>query len=223
MWSEDNRAIKHMVIITSMNASQQSIWDVYREGSRFFMKEGDVYTTLRTLVDRLNEAGLEYALIDGMALTAYGFRRFTEDVDLLMTPEALQQFREQFVGLGYLPAFVTASRSFRDTRTGVKVEVMTTGEYPGDGKPKSVIYPDPVEARVHLEGLWVLTLEKLIEVKLASGLSAPHRLKDLSDVQQLIATLALPRDLSESLDASVRAEYVRLWEAVQNAPRADDR
>ncbi|MGQ0604010.1 MAG: hypothetical protein ACT4QE_20200 [Anaerolineales bacterium] len=207
-----------IALITAMNATSQSIWDVYREGSRFFMKEGDVYATLRTLADRLNEEGLEYAVIGGMALTAHGYRRFTEDVDILMTPKTLQQFREKFVGLGYVPAFATASKSFRDARTGVKVEVMTTGEYPGDGKPKPVVFPDPTEARVEMEGLWVLALHNLIELKLASGLSAPHRMKDLADVQQLIEVLTLPGELAQQLDPSVRAEYRRLWEAVQNAP-----
>src|SRR3990172_6514213 len=190
-----------------METLRPSIWDAYREGSKFFMKEGDVYETLRRLAARLKEEGLEYAIIGGMALVAHGYRRFTEDVDVLMTPETLRLFKEKFSGLGYVPAFITASKSFRDTRTGVKVEVMTTGEYPGDGKPKPVAFPDPEAARVEREGLWGLTLEKLIELKLASGLSAPHRLKDLADVQELIAILKLPLELEEQLDTSVRGEY----------------
>ena len=181
------------------------------------MKEGDVYETLRALATRLTEEGLEYAVIGGMALVAHGYRRFTEDVDVLMTRETLRRFKDKFVGLGYVPAFSTASKSFRDTSTGVKIEVMTTGEYPGDGKPKPVVFPDPAGARVEREGLWIITLEKLIELKLASGLSAPHRLKDLSDVQELIVHLKLPLELAEQLDASVRAEYRRLWEAAQGA------
>jgi len=181
------------------------------------MKEGDVYETLRRLAARLKEAGLEYAIIGGMALVAHGYRRFTEDVDVLMTPETLRLFKEKFAGLGYVPSFITASKSFRDTHTGVKVEVMTTGEYPGDGKPKPVVFPDPADARVEREGLWVLTLEKLIELKLASGLSAPHRLKDLSDVQELIVLLNLPLEFAGKLDESVRAEYRRLWESAQHA------
>jgi hypothetical protein len=62
------------------------------------------------------------------------------------------------------------------------------------------------------------TLEKLIELKLAGGLSAPHHLRDLADVQDLIATLKLPLELGERLDASVRPEYRRLWEALQSSP-----
>ena len=94
---------------------------------------------------------------------------------------------------------------------------MTTGEFPGDGKPKPVVFPDPTQARIEREGLWVLTLEKLIELKLASGLSAPHRLKDLADVQELITLLELPLKLADRLDESVRGEYRRLWQAAQGA------
>jgi len=184
------------------------------------MKEGDVYETLRALATRLTEEGLEYAVIGGMALVAHGYRRFTEDVDVLMTRETLRLFKDKFVGSGYVPAFSTASKSFRDTSTGVKIEVMTTGEYPGDGKPKPVVFPDPAGARVEREGLWIITLEKLIELKLASGLSAPHRLKDLSDVQELIVHLKLPLELAEQLDASVQAEYRRLWETQVHWTRA---
>jgi hypothetical protein len=205
-----------------MKATGTSVWDVYREGSRFFMKEGDVYETLRALVERMNREGLDYAVVGAMALVVHGYRRFTEDVDLLMTPETLRVFREKLLGLGYVPAFSGAMKTFRDTRTGVKIEVVTTGEYPGDGKPKPVAFPDPVEARVAKEELWVVTLEKLIELKLASGLAAPHRLKDLADVQELILHLNLPLDLAEKLDESVRPEYRRLWAAAQAAPRSQE-
>lgn len=206
-----------MPIIVIMKATQSSVWDVYREGSRFFVKEGDVYETLRALVARLSQERLESAVIGAMALVAHGYRRFTEDVDVLMTPETLRLFREKLLGAGYLLAFSEAT-TFRDTRTGVKIEVMTTGEYPGDGKPKPVAFPDAVQARVEKEDLWVITLEKLIELKLASGLTAPHRLKDLADVQELILHLRLPLDLAERLDESVRSEYRRLWSAAQAAP-----
>lgn len=182
------------------------------------MGEGDVYETLRRLARRLDEERLEYALIGGMALVAHGYRRFTDDVDILMKPETLASFRDRLVGRGYRPAFSGASKVFRDAETGVRIEVVTTGEYPGDGKQKPVSFPDPAAFRFEREGLWLVTLEKLIELKLASGLSAPHRLKDLADVQDLIVRLTLPRDMAARLDASVRAEYERLWQASQSEP-----
>jgi hypothetical protein len=192
------------------------LWHSLKEGNEFFHHAGDIYETLRCLVDELDENGLDYAVIGGLALVAHGYRRFTEVVDILMTPEVLQVFRERLIGRGYLPAFSGAVKTFRDTRTGVRIEVVTTGDYPGDGKPKPVTFPDPSKARLQREGVWLITLDKLIELKLASGLSAPHRLKDLADVQELIARLKLPRELAENLEASVREEYRRLWQSVQD-------
>lgn len=185
------------------------------------MKEGDVYQTLRNLVERLDSERIDYAVIGAMALVAHGYRRFTEDVDILLTPRGLERFRKKVEGLGYLPAFDGADKTFRDTRTRVKVEIMTTGEYPGDGKPKPVAFPDPTVAREKKEDLWVLQLTKLIELKLASGLTAPHRLKDLADVQELILHLRLPLELGDELDESVRAEYRRLWTAADGGRQAE--
>jgi hypothetical protein len=54
-------------------------------------------------------------------------------------------------------------------------------------------------------------------LKLASGISAPHRLRDLADVLELIRILSLPRETAESLDPSVRAKFDELWQAAQAA------
>ena len=181
------------------------------------MGQGPVHDTLRSLAIALDQEGIDYALVGGMALVAHGYRRFTEDIDLLLTPESLDRFRDRCLGRGYLPAFPGAAKSFKDTQTGVRIEMLTTGEYPGDGKPKPVRFPDPKDVAFEREGLRIIRLEPLIELKLASGLSAAHRLKDLSDVQDLIQKLALPLELAERLDASVRDEYGRLWRTVQEA------
>jgi hypothetical protein len=206
----------------AVKVTSSSVWEDYREGSRFFMKEGDVYDTLRNLVDRLEHERLEYAVIGAMALVAHGYRRFTEDVDILLSSEGLRHFQEKIVGLGYLPTFQGAIKAFRDTRTRVKVVFMTSGEYPGDGKPKPVVFPEPGKARVEKDDLWVIGRDKLIELKLASGLTAPHRLKDLADVQELILQLHLPLDVAGRLDESVRDEYKRLWDAAESGRRTEE-
>ena len=65
----------------------------------------------------------------------------------------------------------------------------------------------------------MLDLPKLIELKLASGLSSEERyLIDLADVQKLISELRLPLDLADQLDPSVRDEYIRMWKARRNRP-----
>jgi hypothetical protein len=190
----------------------RSFRDTLREGSDFFMKRGRIYDTLNRITRRLRAEDISYAVIGAMALAAHGFRRFTEDVDLLTTPRGLDSIHQRLVGRGYAR---DAMKKLRDTETGVSVKFFTSGEYPGDGKPKPVRFPDPREASIECEGYSVITLPKLVELKVASG-STPGRLKDLADVQELIKVVKLPRDLGEQLDPSVRAEYYRMWDAAQN-------
>ena len=87
-------------------------------------------------------------------------------------------------------------------------------EFPGDGKPKPVAFPAPEHAAIELSGLHVLGLAKLVELKLASGVS-PGRRKDLGDVQELIKLLRLPAAFAEGLDRSVQAKYHELWAEAQ--------
>lgn len=185
-----------------------------REASAYFAGEGRLHDTLRRLTQRLNAEGIPYALLGGLALAEHGYPRLTEDIDLLLTPSGLERFRQRLVGRGYRPAFSGAEKTFRDAETGVRIEIVTAGEYPGDGLPKPVAFPDPTtpEVTMEIEGIRVVTLEKLIELKLASGMSAPHRLRDLADVQDLVARMRLPLTLADRLDPSVQAAYRDLWE-----------
>jgi hypothetical protein len=195
--------------------------EALRRGSDFFMKRGNVYETMNRLTRRLDEEHIPYAVIGGMALAAHGFERFTSDVDLLTTPEGLTRIHERLVGRGYVPAFQGARKALRDTTSNVQVEFITTGEFPGDGKPKPVQFPDPALVAVERDGYSVIDLPNLIELKLASGLSAARREKDLVDVRGLIERLKLPRELGAQLDASVRDAFYQMWEDEQNATGPD--
>src|SRR5262245_35098334 len=161
-----------------------------REGSMHFEEESAVHATLRRITRRLDELGVPYAVVGGMALFFHGYRRFTEDVDILVTKDGLRVVHEELEGRGYLPPF-QGSKHLRDTDTGVRVEFLVAGEYPGDGKPKPVAFPDPAGRETTIDGIRFLQLPALVEIKLASGLSNPRRARDLVDVQELIATLSL--------------------------------
>jgi hypothetical protein len=92
---------------------------------------------------------------------------------------------------------------------------LLAGGYPGDGLPKPVTFPDPAEVAIRSGGLSVISLAKLVELKLASGISSPQRMKDLTDVFELIRHARLGRELAETLDPYVRAKYVELWDIAQ--------
>jgi hypothetical protein len=187
------------------------------EGSMHFEKGGAVHQTLEKLSKRLEQMGIPYALAGAMALFEHGYRRFTEDVDVLVTKEGLRRIHDQLEGRGYVPPF-EGSKNLRDSSTGVRIEFLVAGDYPGDGAPKPVAFPDPESSSLVLDGIRVLTLPKLIELKLASGMSAVHRRKDLVDVQELIAVLGLPREFGDQLDPFVRDKYHEFWQLVHDHP-----
>ena len=180
------------------------------EGSRHFEESSAVFAALHKITSRLKELGIPYTVVGGMALFRHGLRRFTEDVDLLVRRDDLKVVHDKLKGLGYLPPFA-ASKHLRDTELGVKIEFLTTGDFPGDGKPKPVSFPEPLSVSFEADGINYIHLPKLVELKLASGMTAPGRLKDLSDVLELIKILNLPIDFGNQLDASVRGKFQELW------------
>jgi hypothetical protein len=189
----------------------------YQEGLEFFRGKGMLNETLRRLAAELEQHGIDYSVIGAVALNQHGYRRFTEDIDLLLSPEGLAVFQQELVGRGYRPAFTGASKRFRSTRENVPIEIVSTGEYPGDGRPKPVQFHHPAENYVVIDGIRTVTLEKLVELKLASGMTAPDRLRDLADVQELIRLTELDEDFAERLDASVRDQFRELRRGVAQA------
>lgn len=187
-----------------------------REVSRFFVKSDAVYQTLQEIANRLNSLNLPYAIVGGMALVVHGYRRTTEDIDILVTPQGLDKIHESLIGLGYLPVF-EKSKNLRDTRTGVRIEFLITGQYPGDGKPQAIAFPDPAAVAVEIDEICYARLPTLIELKLASGMSNPGRLRDLADVQELIRVLKLPKAFADKLHSHVRGKFAELAAGILEA------
>jgi hypothetical protein len=184
------------------DAAEERFWFGVHAAERFFMGEAEVQKALEKLVHTLDAQGIPYAIIGAMALNEFGYRRVTVDVDVLLTPEGLAAFKATNLGRGYIEKF-PGSRSLRDTEYGVDVDVVLAGSYPGDGKPKPVVFPDPAVAERGAR-VALLPLPILLELKLASGMTAPDRLKDLADVQEVIRINRLPRTLADDLNPARR-------------------
>ncbi|HEY3969113.1 MAG TPA: nucleotidyl transferase AbiEii/AbiGii toxin family protein [Planctomycetaceae bacterium] len=185
------------------------------EGSLHFDQKSVVHSALREITQRLDALQIPYAVVGGMALFLHGYKRFTDDVDLLVTPAGLKAIHERLIGLGYVPLF-EGSKNLRDAARGVRIEFLVTGGFPGDGKPKPVVFPDPADTFVDRNGIHCLSLEKLIDLKLASALSNPGRVRDFGDVQDLIRILGLEAEFAERLDPSVREKFIELWRGVKD-------
>ena len=206
----------------SSRGSEAEFWEGVRFTGSFHAGDSPVHAALAALANRLEEAKIPYAIVGAMALNEYGYRRATVGIDVLLTPEGLASFKENWLGRGYAERFA-GSRGVRDTEHGVPIDFLLAGDYPGDGKPKDVRFPDPATEGVRGPHVTLLPLERLLELKLASGLSAPHRLRDLADVLEVIRVLGLDETLAERLAPSVREKYRELWRDAQSAGLDDRR
>jgi hypothetical protein len=179
------------------------------------MKQSPIHAAALRIAETLQQMDIPFAVAGALAANAHGHNRTTQDVDILLNAIGLQQFKDAHLGRGWVEKF-EGSRGLRDTVNNVNIDVLIAGDYPGDGKPKSVVFPNPADvAELDEDGIPILPLKTLLELKLASGMTAPHRPRDLDDVIQLIRANQLPRDFGSQLDSYVHAKYQELWDAAQ--------
>src|SRR5437870_9746183 len=117
-----------------------------REISMFFQRKDEVHKTMRRLARRLEKAAIAYAIMGGMAVNAHQHERTTRDVDVLLTPAGLDEFRRLFVPKHY-ESLSDRPRRFIDTLNRKRVDILVTGRYPGSGKRGPVAFPDPADVK----------------------------------------------------------------------------
>jgi len=181
---------------------------------RFFMGQAEAQKALFKLTAILEAEEIPYAVIGAMALNEYGHRRATVDVDIILREGDLVAFKARHLGRGYVER-VPGTGKLLDTEYDVRVDVLSVGRFPGDGQPKPIAFPDPATTAIRGPGFALLPLPRFIELKLASGMSAPHRLHDLADVLDLIRSAELPAQLADDLHPFVRDKFKELWNAAQ--------
>ncbi|MBV9947745.1 MAG: hypothetical protein JOZ69_12900, partial [Myxococcales bacterium] len=107
-------------------AGEARLLDGARRATQFFMGHDDVQRALERVAQLLADDGIPYALVGALALNAYGYRRVTVDVDLLLTREGLAAFKERHLGRGYVEKFA-GSKGLRDVENGVPIDVVLAG------------------------------------------------------------------------------------------------
>lgn len=199
-----------------MGPSAERFQAALAEMGEYFLGTSKIQKAATEIAHRLEALDIDYAIAGALCLAAHGVIRATEDVDILISREGLDRFKQEWLGRGYV-TLRPGGKAVRDTVNGVKVDFQIAGDYPGDEKPKRVRFPEPGAASVAAGPLRIVSLARFLELKLASGITAPHPLQDLADVQRLIAVAKLPRELGESLDPYVREKFYELWETAQHA------
>jgi hypothetical protein len=175
----------------------------------FFRKQSPQHQTMRRLVRRLEKAGVPYAIMGAMALNAHKAERTTADVDVLLTPSGLEIFRSEL-----LPRFYRTvegrARRFVEKKSGVTVDCLVTGRFPGSGKPGPIAFPDPEAASEEIDKIRVITLPHLIQLKLAA-----RRHKDFGDVVFLIQVHELDETFLQQLHPSLHRDFIECLEEMR--------
>ncbi|MCS7468406.1 hypothetical protein NZK35_17270 [Stieleria sp. ICT_E10.1] len=192
-----------------------SISQVAERAGQFFMGKSPIHQAMLRLTKTLGEMQIPFAIAGAMAANAHGHRRTTADIDILIRGEDLEKFKQQYIGRGWVNKF-EGSKNFRDAVCGVDIDALIVGGYPGDGLPKPVSFPEPERvSEVKEDGIPFVSLKTLLELKLASGMTAPHRPRDFDDVIQLVRANGLPKDFAERLEPYVAEKFGEMWQAAQ--------
>lgn len=147
-----------------------------------------------------------------MAVCLHGYQRNTTDIDIIIKADDRGSVSNALVAAGF--RWDKERVEFR-SESGIAVQCLISGE--PAGKEAEVKIPEPIgDANVEIrEGLCVVRLSRLIEMKLASGQGNLRRThKDFADVVELIAARNLDGSFASLLHESLRKTFREL---VRNA------
>jgi hypothetical protein len=170
----------------------------------------DLRKALAELLRRCAREGVEFAVIGALAMRQHGYARFTEDIDIVTTPEGLERIHERLVGKGLAPRGPGLRKKLRDSAHQVSIDILVSGEHAG--APESpVVYPAPdADAFVlSADGIRYASLNALLAFKIASGVWG-RRPRDLADVQELIKANHLDEADAARIPEALRPRFLDL-------------
>jgi hypothetical protein len=160
---------------------------------------GAILDAAREISAAMREAGVEGAIVGGVAVVLHGHVRTTVDIDVY-SPEPAEKLIALLESLGF--SFDPSRREF--VRDALVVYIV---------RPEQVGTPPRVLAEI--EGVSVVSLADLIAMKLRSGLSNTTRAQDLADVIGLIRRRDLEGGFASQLPKELRPEFRKLVRAIR--------
>jgi hypothetical protein len=175
----------------------------------FLRRNDPVHQSLRRLAKRLEQAGIPYAVMGAMAVNLHGARRTADEVDVLLTPQGLERFRNEVLPVFYKPV-ERRPRRFEERESGVLLDCGVTGHHPGRGGLGPIAFPDPDNVGQEIDKVRVITLAHLIQFKLAA-----RRYYDLGDVVFLIRAHNLDESFLPQLHRYLHRDLIKCLEEKQ--------
>lgn len=162
--------------------------------------ESHLITQLRETVVALQNAGIRYMLIGGVAVNIHGYLRATRDLDLMLLVEDADIAHATFMGLGYqtLDHRADIASYVRGTQ---RLDVLYAQRPISRG-----LLEQPAEADFNGLKLPVVSLEGLLGLKIQAFSDDPRRIRDFEDMMQLV------KARREDLDFDEVRSYFRLFD-----------
>lgn len=141
----------------------------------------------------LQQANIPHSICGGVAVCLHGYQRNTTDIDIIILDKDVPTIKDLL------------------TPMGIPVQFLIAGERAGKDSEVKIAEPIGEENIETREGLSVVRLSRLIEMKLACGLGSMRRThKDFADVVELIAIRRLDGSFARYLHPSVRPTFREL-------------
>jgi len=156
----------------------------------------------------LDQSSIPYSLCGGVAVCLHDYQRNTTVVDLTIYAKDAARVKELLLAESF--RWDNQEKEFRSP-SGIAIQFLMAGERAGKGTEVKIPEPEGDLNVETLEGLSVVRLSRLIEMKLASGTGSLRRThKDFADVVELIAIRNLDDYFDRFLHPSLRPTYREL-------------
>ncbi len=154
------------------------------------------------------QSSIPHSICGGVAVCLHGYQRNTTDVDVIISSNDSSSVKELLLAESFL--WDEELAEFRSP-SGVPVQFLIAGQSAGKGTEVKIPEPQGESNVEELEGLSVVRLSRLIEMKLASGLGSMRRThRDFADVVELIAVRKLDGSFARLLHKSLRPTFREL-------------
>jgi len=170
------------------------------EALRLLQRDSVILEIAREVSRIFREAGIDGAVIGGVATVLHGHVRTTLDVDVFVPPPA-KTFGDLLLANGF--QFDASKKEF--VRDGVPVHLVLeqqTGQFP--------------TGRTEIDGITTVELCDLINLKLRSGTRSITRAQDIADVIGLIRVHRLTGTFASQIEKNLRPEFRKLATAIAN-------
>lgn len=180
-----------------------------RKFDLLLFRESNLPDAMKNMTKVLSENDIDFCFIGGVVVYNYGYKRTTTDIDILVDIADKDKFLN-LRGRFFKRAFEGATMNFLWNTPKASIDVLYSGTIAGNNG-KGIEYLKPSKIKIIRHGLPMLDLVYLISYKLSTGIYS-RRLKDFSDVQELIRINKLKRDFCKLFRRDLKEKYLEIWD-----------